>query len=57
MTSQEFIALAKTCKDRAELLQKLGGYADNKENRLKYIAPLRREAKLSRQDLEALFIK
>ena len=55
MTTEEFINLAKTCKDRKELLQKLGGYENTSENIQKYIVPLRKQANLTPQDLTGLF--
>jgi len=57
MTSEEFIELAKTCKNRTELLDKLGGYENTGRNRGKYIAPLRRMAGMTPQELTDLFIK
>lgn len=57
MTNEEFINLVKTCKDRKELLLKLGGHKNTSENRRKYIAPLRREAGLDPRQLTELFLK
>lgn len=57
MTSQEFIDLARTCENRTELLQKLGGYTNTAENRRQYIAPLARAANLTSSQLTALFTK
>ena len=57
MTSEQFIELAKTCKDRAELLIKLGNYENTNENKKKYIQPLRESAGLTIQQLTDLFIK
>lgn len=57
MTSEEFINLAKTCKDRGELLKKLGNYDNTDQNKKLYIAPLREAAGMSYNDLTNLFIK
>ena len=57
MTSEEFIELVKTCKNRAELLIKLGDYANNNVNKKKYIQPLREAAGLTVQQLNDLFKK
>jgi hypothetical protein len=55
MTTEEFINLVKTCKNRKELLQKMGGYENTSENIQKYIVPLRKKANLTPQDLTNLF--
>lgn len=57
MTNEEFINLAKTCKDRTELLVKLGNHTNTAENRKKYIAPLRLKAGLTPLQLKELFLK
>jgi hypothetical protein len=57
MTPQQFIDLAKTCENRTELLQKLGGYENTVENRRKYLAPLARAANLTSSALTELFVK
>ena len=55
MTTEEFINIAKTCGNRAELLDKLGGFTFSKENVNKYIAPWRRAAKLRPWELDLIF--
>lgn len=56
MTPQEFIDLAKTCKNRTQLMKKLG-YPNTTENRKIYLAPWCRSAGLEPADLTELFIK
>ena len=57
MTTEQFIELAKTCRNRAELLIKLGNYENTNENKKKYIQPLREAAGLTIQQLTDLFVK
>ena len=55
MTNEELLTLIKSCVNRADLLQKLGGYEDNRANRVTYILPIRKQLKLSVAKLNALF--
>lgn len=57
MTPEEFINLAKTCADRAELLEKMGGFAYSKENVIKYINPWCRAARLRPGELDLFFAR
>jgi hypothetical protein len=57
MTNEEALALIASCKNRDELIKKLGGTGFSQENIKTYVVPLRKQLNLTPEQLTALFKK
>jgi hypothetical protein len=57
MTNEEALALISSCKNRDELIKKLGGTGKNRENMITYLVPLRQQLGITPKQLTSLFKK
>ena len=55
MTNEEALTLIKSCKNRDELMKKLGGTKLDKVNAQQYFTPLKKQLKLNINEISALF--
>jgi len=57
LSDKELLAMVKSCKNRKELINKLGGDKNDAINRKTYLSPLRKRLNMTPEQLTAAFAK